>query len=100
MKGVVRRFQDLLAKHSLPDLSTLLSNTPSPNVWKLQLLKLAPHWAAMVGDVKMTRLNNFRIHLLVGCDGLERDASRFRTGNTSGIVHDPSCKLCSALVEV
>ena len=32
VKGVVRRFQDVLAKHSLPDLSTLLSNTPSSNV--------------------------------------------------------------------
>ena len=38
----------------------------------LNLLKPAPHWAVTVGDVKMTRLNNFRIRLLVGCDGLER----------------------------
>ena len=65
----------------------------------LSLLKPAPHWAVTVGDVKMTRLNNFRIRLLVGCDGLERDASRFRTRNTGGRVHDPSCKLCGAVSE-
>ena len=127
VKGEVKRFQDILAKHSLPDLSTLLSNTPSSNVWKshvckylvlkaylefleecdayhlsscsLKLLKLDPHWAAMFKDVKVMRPNNLRIRLLMGCDGLENDASRFRIRNTGGRVHDPSSKLCGTVSE-
>ena len=55
----------------------------------LKLLKPAPHWAMTVGDVNVTRINNFRICLLVGCDGLEKD----------GRTQDPSCKLCGAKAE-
>ena len=47
----------------------------------------------------MTRLNNYRIRLLKGCNGLEKDTSRFRTRNTGGRVHDPSCKHCGAVRE-
>ena len=43
----------------------------------------------------MTRLNNFRLRLLVGCEGLEQDASRFRTHrNPLASDHDTTCKLC------
>ena len=56
-------------------------------------IKPVSHWAVTVGDINMTRMNNFSIHLLVGCDGLEKDASRFRTRNTGGRIQDPSCKL-------
>ena len=55
----------------------------------LKLLKPAPHWAMTVGGVNVTRMNNFRICLLVGCDGLEKD----------GRTQDPSCKLCGAEAE-
>ena len=124
-KGVVMRYhQELLTKHSLPYLSTLLRNTPSSRVWKThvrkflalrvyldfleecdtyhlsscsrQLLKPVPHLAVTVGDVNLTRKNNFRIRLLVGCDGLEKDAFRFRTRNTGRMAQNPSCKLCGA----
>ncbi len=44
-----------------------------------------PHWMTKGTD----RCSNFRVRLLVNCDGLEADAARFR-GNIS-----PLCKLCS-----
>ena len=55
----------------------------------------APHWKVTIGDPKLTRLNNFRIRLLVGCDGLEADAARFRSRTTTAQPGDPSCKLCN-----
>ena len=60
----------------------------------LKLLKPAPHWKVTLGDPALTRLNNFRIRLLVGCDGLEQDASRFRRRTTGAPRSDASCKLC------
>ena len=48
-----------------------------------------------IGDPKLTRLNNFRIHLLVGCDELEADAACFRSRTTNAQPGDPSCKLCN-----
>ena len=33
-RGVVKRFQGLLALHNLPDLTTLLNSTPSSSAWK------------------------------------------------------------------
>ena len=49
------------------------------------------------GLPKLTRWNNFRIRLLVSCDGLEADASRFRMrSNSTTAVNDPSCKLCKS----
>ena len=46
------------------------------------------HWSTTVGD---PRLNNFKIRLLVDCDGLEKDAARFRSRNTGRPAGDPSC---------
>ena len=59
----------------------------------LKPLRPAPHWAVTVGDVNLTRRNNFRIHLLVGCDGFENDA---RKRNTGAQPLDPLCKFCGA----
>ena len=40
-------------------------------------------------------MNNFRVRLLVGCDGLELDASRFRYRQLSSrSTGDPTCPLC------
>ena len=36
----------------------------------------------------------------MGCDGLEKDVSRFRSRNTGAKPMDPSCKLCDAESEV
>ena len=47
------------------------------------------HW----GPYKLTRLNNFRIRLLVGCDRLEADAACFCSRTTNAQSGDPSCKL-------
>ena len=46
-----------------------------------------------VGDPQLTRKSNLRIRLLVGCDGLEKDAARFRSGRNAHTT-GPSCKLC------
>ena len=51
-----------------------------------------PHWQITRGQPTLTRKNNFRIRLLVGCDGLEQDASRFR--HRSLPAGDNRCKLC------
>ena len=56
--------------------------------------KPAKHWSITINDRKATSKCNFRIRMLVGCDGLELDASRFRTRRTSSSPGDPSCKLC------
>ena len=54
-------------------------------------------WSVTIGDPKLTRLNLFRVRLLVGCAGLEKDAARFRLRNRSGSEPgDPCCKLCGA----
>ena len=51
------------------------------------------HWG-----LKLTRLINFRICLLVGCNGLEADAAHFRSRTTNAQPGDPSCKLCNQSV--
>ena len=121
-KGVTRRYHELLRRLNLPELPTLLNSPPKTQTLKtyirknlalrahveflethessflgsceLHLLKPAPHWGVTVGDPALTRLNNFRIRLLVGCDGLEHDAARFRHRTTGATPSDPSCKLC------
>ena len=48
----------------------------------------------------MSHYNNFHIRLLVGCDGLKKDAARFsRQKNATNIVGDPLCKLCGTVCE-
>ena len=61
--------------------------------------KPVPHWTVTRGLPNL-RINNFRIRLLVGCDGLEADASRFRARRLPGITpNDPVCKLCMGGIE-
>ena len=57
-----------------------------------------PQWVVTIGDAKRTRANNLLIRLLVGCDGLESDAARFRS-RSRGAVSDPSCEMCGAPVD-
>ena len=57
------------------------------------------HWSITLGNTTLSRASNLRIWLLVGCDGLEKDAAHFRYRNNQLSPADPSCKLCSASVE-
>ena len=56
----------------------------------------APHWTITLHDTYATHKSNFRIHLLTGCDGLEADASRFRSRNNHSQPNNPICKLCQS----
>ena len=57
--------------------------------------KPVPHWAITRGLPVLTRMNNFRVRLLFGCDGLELDVSRFRYRQLSSrSTGDPTCPLC------
>ena len=42
----------------------------------------------------MSRKNHFRIRLLVGCDGLEVDASHFHKCKFPDANRDVTCRLC------
>ena len=122
-KGTLPIFSALVNSLELPSLPAILNGEWSKRAWKrwvknltlsaeyssfldqcdhlpltncsLRMGKPIPHWSATRGLPMLTRLNNFRIRLLVGCDGLEADASRFRKrSRPTAIVNDPSCKLC------
>ena len=125
-KGITRQYHQVLTNLNLPGLSFLLSEPPKCSPWKAFIKKHlgftsyltfleecddcyvsqcafkplhpAPHWKVTIGDPKLTRLDNFRIHLLVGCDRLEADATRFRSRSTNAQPGDPSCKLCNQRV--
>ena len=60
----------------------------------LTLGKPIPHWSVTIGLPKLTRLNNLRIRLLVGCDCLEADACRFRARKYLGATGSAICRLC------
>ena len=67
----------------------------------LCLGKPIPHWSVMRGLPKHMRLNNVRICLLIGCDGLVADASRFRRRKYAAATeNDPTCRLCKLEPEV
>ena len=51
-----------------------------------------PQWSVTVGDVQRTRATNFEIRLLAGCDGLKKDAVRFRSRNNGISPADPSLR--------
>ena len=127
--GLISRYQTLFPTFDLPALSSIIQKPPLPSAWKvflkkhfairanldflaacdnlllsecqdLKLLSPVPHWSITRGDVNLTRLTIFRIRLLVGCDGLECDAARFRSRSNSALcLHDSSCKLCGAPCE-
>ena len=56
--------------------------------------KPLPHWSVTWSLPLLTKRNNFRIRLLVRCDGLEHDACRFRTRRFPGVDNSSICKLC------
>lgn len=62
----------------------------------LNILKPAPHWSVTRANTKLTRINNFRIRLLVGCSGLESDAARFRRRKFDVTPNNSTCRLCNA----
>ena len=62
---------------------------------ELKLHRPIPHWMVSIGNPLLTRRNNFRIRLLVGCDGLEKDAARFSSGRKAHSA-GPCCKLCGS----
>ena len=57
--------------------------------------KIILHWLTCKGDRQMLQRSNFRIRILVGCDGLETDAARFRYRRPGLEVGCSSCRLCS-----
>ena len=97
-KGITVTWGNLLDELCLPSIKQLLSTSCNKETWKRSTKRLlnirayiamqdqcekypkrpAPHWTVTLQDIHATRKNNFRIRLLVGCDGLEADASRFR----------------------
>ena len=50
-------------------------------------------------DRQTTTRTNFRVRILVGCDGLEADASRFRRKMNGTTPSDSTCKLCHTAPE-
>ena len=52
-----------------------------------------PHWVVMVGDPHLTCLNNFCVHLLVGCNGLEKNACSFLVRDSFATSGDSFSKL-------
>ena len=53
------------------------------------------HWSVTHGLPILTRKNNFRIRLLVGCDCLEADAGRFHYRTFTGVSPTQlTCRLC------
>ena len=127
-KGLIPNLIQMLDDSNLPGLVSLLSQHPTkPETWKrftkrqsviksflsflndcegyhigecdLALGRPMQHWEFTVGDSTLTRANNLRIRLLAGCEGLEKDAARFRYRDKQFSPADPSCKLCAAPCE-
>ena len=112
---------------NLPSIYILLDNPVKPAFWKRSIKKQLgvraylkflencqecflsehdakigwplPHWTVTIGDVQRTCATNFRIHLLVRCDGLEKDVARFQSRSNGTSPADLSCKLCGDLTE-
>ena len=60
----------------------------------IKLGKPPPIWFVTLNDRSLTSTANFRARLLVGCDGLESDAARFRYRRDNSTSGDGYCKLC------
>ena len=121
-KGSIPVWSDLLQSLDLPDLSQFMDSPWSRKSWKkfvkcllktnsllhhqldcshlpisqcsFELDKPLSHWSITRNLPTLTRRNNFRIRLLVACDGLEHDACRFRTRRFPGAHNSTVCKLC------
>ena len=122
MKGSLPVFTSLLVSLDLPSIPDILGGDWCKQAWSrwmktlsrsleysafldkcsqlplseylLTLGKPIPHWSVTIGLPKLTRLNNLRIRLLVGCDGLEADACRFRARKYLGATGSAICRLC------
>ena len=113
---------NLLDELCLPSIKQLLSTPYNKETWKRSIKRLlnirayismqdqcekyplgdcalpigrpAQHWTVTLQDTRATRRNNFRIRLLVGCDGLEANASHFRWKKDHSQLNNSTCKLC------
>ena len=121
-KGSIPVWTELLDSLDLPDLNQLMDSQWSRTSWKkhvkcllytnallshqldcshlpifqcsFELGKPLPLWSVTRSLPILTRRNNFRTRLLVGCDGLEHDACRFRTRRFPTTDNSSVCKLC------
>ena len=119
-KGITVTLRNLLDELCLPSIKQLLSTPRNKEAWKRSVKRLlnirayitaldqrekyllgdcdlpigrpAPHWTVTLHNTHATR-KNFRIRLLVGCDGLEADPSRFKMEERSQS-YNSTCKLC------
>ena len=127
-KGFIPTLSSTLSRYDLPPLSAITNLTCSKSAWKRMIKKCIlvseflsfsdacntiplsrcdiklghpiPHWQVTRGQPILTRKNHFRIRLLVGCDGLEQDASRFRQRSHGSFpAGDNRCKLCLSEIE-
>ena len=122
LSGIIPLWQQLLDNLHLPSLEQLISTPRGKASWKnsnkrllninhyialteecpdypigycdLPLGKPSHHWSSTLHDRQATIRTNFRLRMLVGCDGLEADASRFRRRMNSTAPGDSTCKLC------
>ena len=120
--GIIPVWENLLLDLKLPSLHCLVSKSRGKLAWKrsikkmlyikqhLQLLdscdhhpisslliklgKAPPIWFITLKDRTLTPTANFRVRLLVGCDGLESDAARFRYRRDNRPPGVAYCKLC------
>ena len=117
-KGIIPHVLHLAKHYDLPPINSNLGDQYSKQVWKrfaknslmaseysefaddcahlpvakcdsLRLGKPLPHLSVTLGLPSLTRLNNYRIRLLVNCHGLESDISRFRNSDGTS-----TCRLC------
>ena len=56
--------------------------------------KPSHHWSSTLHDRQATTRTSFRVRMLVGCDGLEVDASRFRRRMNGTGPGNSTCNLC------
>ena len=106
LSGIIPWWQQLLDNLHLPSLEQLISTPRGKASWKnsskrllnishyialteecpdspigycnLPLGKPSHHWSSTLHDRKATTRTNFHVRMLVGYDGLEADASKFR----------------------
>ena len=77
-------------RYDLEQLSMCDPNFSPSLLWKVTH---CPDW------IHLTSKTNFIIRLLLGCRGLESNASRFSTQKYGQSCGDPSCRLCGAALE-
>ena len=125
-KGITVTWDNLLDELCLPSIKQLLSTPRNKETWKQSIKRLlsirayismqdqcekyplgdcallierhAPHWTITLQDIHATCKNNFQICLLVGCDGLEADASLFRWRKiTANLITPPANSVTPSL---